>query len=78
MVYLTINKEKKIIHLTIHNKKFHELSPKTLKALKVDWSATCSGFLFMYAAIISMVTGKEHGSLRWNVQYRCRNVTDLQ
>ena len=28
--------------------------------------------------IISTVTGREHGSFRWKVQYLCKNVTDLK
>ena len=40
--------------------------PNTLRALKVVARATSSGVLFRYAAIISTVTGREHGSLRWN------------
>ena len=52
-------------------------NPKTFRALKVVASAISSGVLFKYAAIISTVTGKEQGSFRWKVQYRCRKIFDL-
>ena len=40
--------------------------PNTLRALNVVARATSSGVLLRYAAIISTVTGSEHGSFRWS------------
>lgn len=53
-------------------------SPKSLRALKDVAKATSSGFLFMKAAIISTIAGKEQGSFLWKVQYRWRKVSDLE
>ena len=51
--------------------------PKSFKALNVVASATSSGGLFIKAAIISTVIGREHGSLRLKLQNRWRKVVDL-
>jgi hypothetical protein len=56
----------------------HWERPKILSALKAVARATSSTGFFINAAVISTMAGSEQGSLRWKVQYLCRNVRDLK
>lgn len=57
---------------------FYWERPNNFRALNAVAKATSSGFFFIKAAIISTIAGNEQGSLRWKVQYLCKNVMDLE
>jgi hypothetical protein len=78
-VMFNINKKfrfiKKIVNCWLMSECYCD-KPNSLSALKAVARPTSSGFLFMKAAISSTMLGKEHGSFRWNVQYRCKYSKD--
>lgn len=57
--------------------KYHCDNPNNLIALKAVAKATSSGVLFIKAAKISAIAGRQQGSFLWKVQYLCKKALDL-